>query len=92
MTLKASNEVRFVAATEGPPGFAFFVMVMTLSAVLPGLLPEAVRGWHWVDGSRLGVGGGVITGRALLSFVTALMQRAFSNSKTCPASLQLLLR
>lgn len=58
-------------------GLGFFVMLMTLNAVLPGLLPPSLTAHHLFDGSRLGIAGGAAVGYLVFSLVTALMHRAY---------------
>ena len=58
-------------------GFAFFAMVMTLNALLPGLLPPGLRALHLFDARGLGLTLSVVVGYLLLSLVTALMHRAY---------------
>ena len=57
--------------------FAFFIMVMTLNALLPGLLPPAVTALHVFDLGRLGVPAAVVVGYLCLSLASALVHRAF---------------
>jgi sterol desaturase/sphingolipid hydroxylase (fatty acid hydroxylase superfamily) len=58
-------------------GFGFFVMLMTLNAVLPSLVPPELAQYHLVDGSRLGIAGGVAVGYGVLSLATATLHRAY---------------
>lgn len=58
-------------------GVAFFLVLMTLNAILPSLVPPAVTGIHLVDGARLGVAGGVLVGYPLLALGGALLHRAY---------------
>lgn len=55
----------------------FFVMVMTLNAALPGLLPEAWTRHHLLDAARLGLAGNVLAGFAALTLATATLHRAY---------------
>lgn len=58
-------------------GVAFFVMVMALNAVLPGLLPASWRAHALSDGHGLGLPAAVLLGYAALSLATALLHRAY---------------
>jgi sterol desaturase/sphingolipid hydroxylase (fatty acid hydroxylase superfamily) len=58
-------------------GVAFFMMLMTLNVALPALLPPQVTALHLLDGSRLGLGGGVVAGVLATTLVTALAHRAY---------------
>ena len=58
-------------------GFAFFVVLMTINAILPSLVPPALAQYHLVDGAQLGVAGGVLLGYPLLALSTALLHRAY---------------
>jgi sterol desaturase/sphingolipid hydroxylase (fatty acid hydroxylase superfamily) len=57
--------------------FAFFIMVMTINAVLPGLLPASVTSHHLLDVGNLGVLPSVVIGYLMLSLATALVHRAY---------------
>jgi sterol desaturase/sphingolipid hydroxylase (fatty acid hydroxylase superfamily) len=59
--------------------FAFFVMLMTINALLPGLLPPEWAARHLVDGARLGVAGGVVVGFAVLTFANAMLHRTYHH-------------
>ena len=58
-------------------GVAFFVMVMAINAVVPGLLPAALRAHRLVDGSQLPLLLQVLLGYAAFSLATALLHRAY---------------
>jgi sterol desaturase/sphingolipid hydroxylase (fatty acid hydroxylase superfamily) len=58
-------------------GLAFFLMLMTINAVLPSLVPPELAQYHLIDGAALGVVGGVLIGYPCVSFATALMHRAY---------------
>src|SRR5215471_12160900 len=59
--------------------FAFFVMVMTLNALLPGLLPPSVTVHHLFDAARLGLLPSIVVGYLALSLATALVHRAYHH-------------
>jgi sterol desaturase/sphingolipid hydroxylase (fatty acid hydroxylase superfamily) len=63
-------------------GFAFFVMLMTLNAVLPGLLPADLAAHSLLDGRRLGVAGGAVVGFLALTLATALLHRSYHHVDT----------
>jgi len=48
---------------------AFFVMVMTLNAMLPGLLPPSVTALHVLDASKLGLVPSIVVGYLAFSLV-----------------------
>jgi sterol desaturase/sphingolipid hydroxylase (fatty acid hydroxylase superfamily) len=56
---------------------AFFVMLMTINALLPGLLPPAWTDRPLVDGARLAVAGQVALGFLVLTLANALLHRAY---------------
>lgn len=58
-------------------GVAFFVMLMTINAVLPSLVPPGWAALRLVDGRALGVAGGVLVGYPLVALATALLHRAY---------------
>lgn len=58
-------------------GAAFFVMLMTLNAVLPELLPPALAAHHLVDGGLLPVPLQVLLGYLLLSLANAALHRLY---------------
>jgi sterol desaturase/sphingolipid hydroxylase (fatty acid hydroxylase superfamily) len=58
-------------------GFAFFLVLMTINAVPPSLVPPEVAAHHLVDGSRLGLAGGVLVGYLLVSLANARVHRAY---------------
>ncbi len=58
-------------------GVAFFVVLMTINAILPSLIPESVARYHLLDGARLGVAGGALAGYAAVSLANALLHRAY---------------
>ncbi len=57
--------------------FAFFIVVMTINALLPGLLPPALAQRHLLDVGRLGVLPAVVIGYLCLSLAAALVHRAY---------------
>ena len=60
-------------------GMAFFVMLMTINAILPALVPESLAQHHLFDGARLGVPGGVVVGFLCVSLANALLHRAYHH-------------
>jgi sterol desaturase/sphingolipid hydroxylase (fatty acid hydroxylase superfamily) len=58
-------------------GVAFFLVLMTINAVLPSLVPPALAQYRLVDGARLGVVGGVLVGYPCVAFGNALLHRAY---------------
>jgi sterol desaturase/sphingolipid hydroxylase (fatty acid hydroxylase superfamily) len=60
-------------------GVAFFLVLMTINAVLPSLLPESITRHALLDGSRLGVAGGVVAGFLVITLVNALVHRAYHH-------------
>lgn len=58
-------------------GVAFFVMLMTINAVLPSLLPPQWAAYRLVNGAALGVVGGVLVGYPVVALATALLHRAY---------------
>ena len=70
---RAWPEIRFWRTK----GVAFFVMLMTINAILPSLLPETVTRHHLFDGARLGVAGGALVGYLAISLANALLHRAY---------------
>jgi len=58
-------------------GALFFVILMTLNALLPELLMPLLAGHTLLDGARWGVLPGVIAGFALLTLANALLHRAY---------------
>jgi sterol desaturase/sphingolipid hydroxylase (fatty acid hydroxylase superfamily) len=64
-------------------GFGFLVVMMTLGAVIPLLLPVEWLATHrLLDGTKLGVGGGAVVGYLVLTFVAYWMHRFFHQSQT----------
>jgi sterol desaturase/sphingolipid hydroxylase (fatty acid hydroxylase superfamily) len=58
-------------------GLGFLVLIATVGAVVPQLLPlEWMAAHRWVDGTRLGVAGGTVVGWIVLSFVSYAYHRA----------------
>lgn len=52
-------------------GVAFLVMVMTISVVVPLLIPEPwLEAHRWLDGTKLGLLGGTLVGFVVLEFIT----------------------
>jgi sterol desaturase/sphingolipid hydroxylase (fatty acid hydroxylase superfamily) len=58
-------------------GIGFFVMLMTINAILPSLVPEQIARHHLLDGARLGVAGGAVFGYFVLSLANAALHRAY---------------
>ena len=58
-------------------GVAFFVMVMAINALLPGLLPAEWRAHRLLDGAQWPLPVQVLLGYALFSLGTALLHRAY---------------
>ena len=58
-------------------GLAFFIVLMTLNAVLPSLVPLQWASHHFVDGAALGVFGGAALGYAAVSLANACVHRAY---------------
>ena len=61
----------------GLVGFGFLIMVAVISTVAPLLLPPSITRYHLIDGSGLGVVGGVLIGYPLAALGSALLHRAF---------------
>ena len=61
----------------GLVGFGFLIMVAVISTVVPLLLPPSITRYHLIDGSGLGVAGGVLIGYPLSALGSALLHRAF---------------
>jgi len=58
-------------------GVGFLVLIATVGAVVPQLLPlEWMAAHRWLDGTGLGVAGGTLVGWIVLSFVSYLYHRA----------------
>jgi len=58
-------------------GVGFLVLIATVGAVVPQLLPLQWMAAHrWLDGTWLGVAGGALAGWIVLSFVSYLYHRA----------------
>lgn len=58
-------------------GVACFVMVMTLNAVLPALLPASFTSHHLFDAASLGLVPGAVLGFLLLTLSNATLHRAY---------------
>lgn len=58
-------------------GLAFFVMVMAINAVLPGLLPAEWRAHHLLNAAQWPLLLQVLAGYAAFSLATALLHRAY---------------
>lgn len=58
-------------------GIAFFVMLMTLNAVLPALLPPTLTAHHLFDAAQLGLFGSAVLGFLVLTLANALLHRAY---------------
>jgi sterol desaturase/sphingolipid hydroxylase (fatty acid hydroxylase superfamily) len=78
---------RFRPARSFPPrkgwqvtGIAFLLVLGTLSAVIPLLIPEPwLLAHRWMDGTGLGVVGGIVVGYLILTGVTYATHRTFHN-------------
>jgi sterol desaturase/sphingolipid hydroxylase (fatty acid hydroxylase superfamily) len=58
-------------------GLAFFLVLMTINAALPSLVPAQIAQHHLINGAALGVAGGVLIGYPCVSFANALVHRAY---------------
>ena len=58
-------------------GLAFFLMLMTINAALPSLVPPEFAQHHAFQGASLGVVGGALVGYPCVALVTALLHRAY---------------
>ncbi|MEQ1440777.1 sterol desaturase family protein [Fontimonas sp. SYSU GA230001] len=58
-------------------GVLFFVVLMTINAVLPSLVPPEWAAHSLLPGARLGVAGGALAGYVVLSLATATLHRAY---------------
>ena len=58
-------------------GLAFFIMLMTINAVLPSLVPPELAQHHLFNGAALGVVGGVLIAYPCVALATALLHRAY---------------
>ena len=58
-------------------GILFFIVVGTINAVLPSLVPPELASHHLVDASRLGIAGSVVLGYLVLSFANAVIHRGY---------------
>lgn len=58
-------------------GLAFFIMLMTINAVLPSLVPPEWAAHSLVNGAALGLAGGVLVGYPVLALCTATLHRAY---------------
>jgi sterol desaturase/sphingolipid hydroxylase (fatty acid hydroxylase superfamily) len=58
-------------------GLFFFIVLMTLNAVLPSLVPPGLARYHLIDSDRLGVFGGALLGYLVTSFANACVHRAY---------------
>lgn len=70
---RAWPEIRFWRTK----GVAFFVMLMTINAILPSLIPEEIARHHLLDGAKLGVVGGTLAGYLAVSLANATLHRAY---------------
>jgi len=74
-------------AREFPPrkgwqiiGIVFLVLIGTLSTVIPLLIPADWLSAHrWMDGTRLGIAGGIVVGYLVLSGIGCATHRTFHN-------------
>src|SRR5690242_9550254 len=60
-------------------GVVGLILVAAISTFLPLLLPESWTRHHLLDGSRLGLVGGVLVGYPLTALGSALVHRAFHD-------------
>lgn len=60
-------------------GFGGLIMVGLISTFLPLLLPEPWTRHHFIDGSGLGLAGGILVGYPLTTLFAALLHRAFHH-------------
>jgi sterol desaturase/sphingolipid hydroxylase (fatty acid hydroxylase superfamily) len=58
-------------------GLAFFIMLMTLNAILPSLVPPELAQYHLLNGARLGIAGGALVGYLAVSLANATVHRAY---------------
>ncbi len=58
-------------------GFGGLIMVAMISTLLPLMLPASLTRHHLIDGSRLGLVGGVLIGYPLTALGAALLHRSF---------------
>lgn len=58
-------------------GFGGLIMASMISTLLPLLLPPSLTALHLLDGSRLGIVGGVLVGYPLAALGNALIHRSF---------------
>jgi sterol desaturase/sphingolipid hydroxylase (fatty acid hydroxylase superfamily) len=58
-------------------GASFFVMMMSINAVLPSWVPQKIASHHLFEASRLGFAGSVVLGYLSLSLATATLHRAY---------------
>src|SRR5262249_59787297 len=60
-------------------GFGCLIMTGVIATLLPTLLPASLTQYHLIDGSKLGVVGGVLVGYALTALGSALLHRWFDE-------------
>lgn len=58
-------------------GLVFFLVLMTINAVLPSLVPPQIAQHHLINGAALGIIGGVLIGYPCVSLANALVHRAY---------------
>lgn len=58
-------------------GLAFFLVLMTINALLPSLVPPPLAQYHLVNGAALGLVGGVLVGYPCVALANALLHRAY---------------
>jgi len=58
-------------------GVAFFVMLMTINAILPSLIPDSIARFHLFDGAGLGIALGALAGYLAVSLANATLHRAY---------------
>jgi sterol desaturase/sphingolipid hydroxylase (fatty acid hydroxylase superfamily) len=58
-------------------GFVGLIMSGAITTFLPLLLPESITRYHLIDGSKLGIAGGILVGYPLTALGMALVHRSF---------------
>jgi hypothetical protein len=66
-------------------GFAFFLVLMTINAVPPSLVPPKVAAHHLVDGSRLGLAGGSWLATCWSRWSTPVSTGRTTDTRSCGA-------
>src|SRR5205823_3168155 len=72
-TGRAWPEIRWWRAK----GVAFFLVLMTVNAVLPSLVPPEWAAHSLVNGAALGIVGGVLAGYPVVALAGATLHRAY---------------